>query len=554
MTPPNAPPVSEEHRHALTPYFDAGYYLSSYPDVRLSGMDPLEHYCQAGWQEGRDPSPWFNTRHYLRLYEDVAAAAMNPLLHYAWAGRQEGRQTIRPLDAWRSRLAGTRPAKEAAADWIRIDRGAERLGQKAVTEALQALSGDARLLVSISHDDYAVNVGGVQNVINDEQQASQALGWHYLHLCPAQPLPILAPEAVSAREFYVSVRLDRQSVGFTDMATLLRVLETLRPAQARTEVILHHLMGHSPELIQQLCAALRCETPRIWVHDSFTICESYTLLRNDVVYCHGPAETSSACGVCSYGADRPVHRRRIRALFEAVRATILAPSEVALQSWLKISGLPHAEASVVPLGRMVMAPSRIGWGDGSAERPVRVGYLGMRTFHKGWPVFQDLALRLAADPRYTFVQLGSGEGPALPGDISHVPVRVTRDTRNAMTEAVATANLDVVVVWALWPETFCFVVHEALAGGAFVVTHPGAGNVGPAFRANAPAQGIEVPDPDALFELFHGGEVLKRLADADRQKGALILGRGTVDWLCVHTGGDEAVLSTAAWAGDTAHG
>jgi hypothetical protein len=58
------------------------WYLKTYPDVAMAGMDPVEHYLQFGWHEGRDPSPDFSTLGYLTLHDDVARAGQNPLIHH----------------------------------------------------------------------------------------------------------------------------------------------------------------------------------------------------------------------------------------------------------------------------------------------------------------------------------------------------------------------------------------------------------------------------------------------------------------------------------------
>ena len=54
--------------------FDAEYYLMHNPDVAASGTNPLDHYDQFGWKEGRDPSVHFDTLGYLAANPDVAAA------------------------------------------------------------------------------------------------------------------------------------------------------------------------------------------------------------------------------------------------------------------------------------------------------------------------------------------------------------------------------------------------------------------------------------------------------------------------------------------------
>jgi hypothetical protein len=71
--------------------FDAEWYLRAYPDVAEARRDPLRHYMEVGWREGRDPGPEFGTSSYLKANRDVAAAGVNPLLHFLEFGYEEGR-------------------------------------------------------------------------------------------------------------------------------------------------------------------------------------------------------------------------------------------------------------------------------------------------------------------------------------------------------------------------------------------------------------------------------------------------------------------------------
>src|SRR6266511_1269046 len=52
--------------------FDAEWYLSRYPDVAASGIDPLEHYCRYGWRRGRDPNRKFSTTLYVIRHPEAA--------------------------------------------------------------------------------------------------------------------------------------------------------------------------------------------------------------------------------------------------------------------------------------------------------------------------------------------------------------------------------------------------------------------------------------------------------------------------------------------------
>lgn len=79
---------------AVRDRLDTRFYLETYPDVREAGVDPVEHYCLFGWQEGRDPRADFSTSFYLTTHEDVREAGVNPFWHCVCAGKLENRTTI----------------------------------------------------------------------------------------------------------------------------------------------------------------------------------------------------------------------------------------------------------------------------------------------------------------------------------------------------------------------------------------------------------------------------------------------------------------------------
>ena len=69
--------------------FDSKYYLKENPDVAKAKANPILHYLQFGWKEGRNPSPLFNTNDYLSFRPDVLNADVCPLVHYEIFGKKE---------------------------------------------------------------------------------------------------------------------------------------------------------------------------------------------------------------------------------------------------------------------------------------------------------------------------------------------------------------------------------------------------------------------------------------------------------------------------------
>lgn len=72
-------------------FFDADWYLKTYPDVAEGSMNPAEHYLKFGADEGRDPSQDFDTQWYLQANPDVREFGINPLIHFLNDGQAEGR-------------------------------------------------------------------------------------------------------------------------------------------------------------------------------------------------------------------------------------------------------------------------------------------------------------------------------------------------------------------------------------------------------------------------------------------------------------------------------
>lgn len=77
--------------------FDKKYYLANNKDVQDANIDPIMHFLNYGWKEGRNPSRKFDINAYLTRYADVKEANLNPLLHYIKYGKKEGR-CIQPVE------------------------------------------------------------------------------------------------------------------------------------------------------------------------------------------------------------------------------------------------------------------------------------------------------------------------------------------------------------------------------------------------------------------------------------------------------------------------
>ncbi|RVV97191.1 glycosyltransferase family 2 protein [Mesobaculum littorinae] len=70
--------------------FDEKWYLETYRDVPLLGMDPIEHYVKFGAMMMRDPNTKFSTRFYLDTHPIVRKKRSNPLATHIYRKGVEG--------------------------------------------------------------------------------------------------------------------------------------------------------------------------------------------------------------------------------------------------------------------------------------------------------------------------------------------------------------------------------------------------------------------------------------------------------------------------------
>lgn len=169
--------MQDDGMTAVARWFDAGFYLRRHGDVAAAGVDPLVHYLNNGWREGRDPSAVFSTRIYLDLNPALASQGICPLVHFA-------------EQALRLRPGSLARAEHAAAEMRMLDRlPAHLLRLAGIAE------GDSRraeiLLRLFAADDWRIAAG-----LPPETSIPDALMHYLLNGLPQDlpPGPLFQPD------------------------------------------------------------------------------------------------------------------------------------------------------------------------------------------------------------------------------------------------------------------------------------------------------------------------------------------------------------------------
>ncbi|MEW5688115.1 MAG: hypothetical protein AB1942_24625 [Pseudomonadota bacterium] len=480
--------------------FDAAFYLRTYPDVAEAGDDPLEHYLAHGWRELRDPSAEFSTRAYLEAFPDLAESGVNPFVHYLTNGRPRVVQAEHPLGFRYEVISALVPMDERVAPVLEAAAARRPDAPGRLAEAFATSRGGlAALHVTVSHDNYAANIGGVQLAIGLEAARIADQGRDHLHLYPAVAAPVVRARGEPG---LLGVVWNGARVGEFTPADIAGELGAVAggAATARSFAI-HSLLGHEADETADILAAAGLTEGDFWLHDFASVCAGYHLLRDDVEDCAAPPPESAACSICVYGDWRARHLRAHARLFARLRLTVVSPSQSALDLWRRASDLPAKGLEVRPHAVLV---ERGAAPEPEAGRPFVVAYAGLPAAHKGWPIFRRLGVRFADDPRYAFVHLGSR--PDMAFSPAFEQVSATAADPRAMQAALERVRPDAVLVWPLCRETFSFVAYEAVAAGCAIVTGPDSGNV--AAFVEAGDHGVVLADEAALLAAFETGEIM----------------------------------------------
>lgn len=497
-------------------FFDASYYLSRNPDVEEQKLDPIKHYCTVGWREHRNPNAWFSTRYYLEANPDVAEAGINPFWHYIIIGKSEKRTPRHPGAHKAEHLRVMLPLERQVGRWLRKDVAEPLLSSEDIAKALKAplSKGAGEMILSISHDHYRNVSGGVQLCIQREEAEAQARGIVYLNIHPWQPLPRLVNIAADEDPLQVLI-LDGKEIGVCRFSALTKTVQKCTGNKVPVRTVVHHMLGHSPERIVELVRATKTSVCWMWQHDFFTVCPSYTLHRNGVTFCNAPDVDSNACSICLFGEERRSHVKRMAALFDALDVHLLSPSQVAADLWQDVSGLVAAKKDVIPHSTLKKIRKTAKIKKASESDQISIGFIGIPTLNKGWPAFEKVHSELYRTGRFRFVYFGVN-AIDLKG-VETVDVHVTVDQPNAMIDAIAAQKIDYVLHWSTCFETYSFSVHEAICGGAHVLTNEISGNVASVVKSLD--RGEVFADEDVLLAFLVDGDAEKLLQRHTKKSG-----------------------------------
>ena len=356
-------------------------------------------------------------------------------------------------------------------------------------------------VISLSHDDYTRIVGGVQLVVVDEQAAYNERGIDYLHIYPLITNPGLPGKYEPS---ILGININGKNIGALNGQDLIRILRRYK-SKHLSNVIIHHTMGFEISFIHRILNEVGHRKGRFWLHDNFSICPSYTLLRNDLEYCGAPDINSETCLTCKHGHARRLQQPAFRKFFTNNFLEVVSPSQFTLDLWKEKSTYPAVSENIAPhlilKWKGALLPR-------TSETPLRIGFVGYPVYWKGWETWLRLIGKFHKDNRYQFYFFSSWR--RISDEMKWINTSVTKGNRQSMVDALRNNQIDVTVLWSLCPETFSFTLFESLAAGCYIITYKDSGNI-QAYLRRQTDQGLVLKDESSLFDLFTNDELITRV-------------------------------------------
>ncbi len=189
-------------------------------------------------------------------------------------------------------------------------------------------------------------------------------------------------------------------------------------------------------------------------------------------------------------------------LFSSFPFSIIAPSKNTFKLWNR--AFPGLDNKVRIEPHIILKETSQSLPVKSYET-IRIAYAGLAVRPKGWDIWRKVVDRFNSFPDYEWFHLGSWAGK---NREFFETVRVSPENRTAMLDSLCKNQIDVLFHWSIWPETFSFVLYEAIGAGCFVLTTKESGNI--ADYVNDNKNGVVFESLDDLLNYLSTPNKLKQ--------------------------------------------
>lgn len=372
-----------------------------------------------------------------------------------------------------------------------------------------------KYVLSISSNNYMVGLGGTNKAIKAHQELLNNNKISYLFLCPFYKDNKSQNNKNSESTNYWIVYNDGNYTGVYKTENIINQIIFHNERDYKLSCFfIHHLKDISIYSVQRI---IDCTDAVIYlyIHDYYTICPCYTLIRNKGYFCGGGEVSSQKCEGCCHMSDAIPHFKKIYDFLHKnkIRLNIIAPSEAASKVWLK------AYPDFVDHVKIIYHQTCTGLYQNnleelSPEDPIRIAFVGKSNLSKGWEQWKRLVYDI---PNHaTNIELYHfGSADEYIPKVKVVPVDFRNDM-NEMVNALRSNKIHCSILWSIWPETYSYTFYECFASNTFIITNKLSGNIKDQVLRNH--NGVVLDNEDELHALIKTDNMLISYINHFRQQ------------------------------------
>ena len=325
-----------------------------------------------------------------------------------------------------------------------------------------------RYVLALSFGNYLKGDGGTDKVIAEHQRLFNNAGISYIQIAP------VGKKADKKRRPFYTMVVDGQYSNLLEEASLSCFLDGLRlKGHSLCGIFIHHLLKFKLDFIEKICDST--DAPIFFMlHDYYSICKQYKLINSNGVYCGTGSPTKHKCKACRYFEENRDHTKIISIFYDKYRdrITIISPSKAALNIWNESYGDLGLSYKVIPHQKLESKYKK----EESQNSIINIAFIGKLVYPKGSELWEEIITSIIPNNnQYKAYYMGVSENNS--NSVEKVNVFVTPNEPDAMVNALRKHNIDVVLLWSIWPETYSYTYYEAFAADCFVLTSVYSGNI-----------------------------------------------------------------------------
>lgn len=278
-------------------------------------------------------------------------------------------------------------------------------------------------------------------------------------------------------------------------------------------VLIHHLVRNNITEVKKIISMIQ-EVPIIfYLHDFYTCCINYNLLKNDAISC---IDRNVSCTGCIYLSARNKHIKKMESFLNSFndRIIFVSPAEYTRKKWLnfypqyeeKVLVIPHQKEYGHYMDNLLYIKK---------NEPLKIGYVGTQTIAKGWNIWKQLVSELSnLNLNYKFYYFGNGT-EELPY-VKNISVEIAKQGKEAMIQALRDNKIHAVFLGSICGETYSYTLYEAHAANSFILSMNGGGNI--AYTVETENWGKVFQDINELMLLLKREETFRKIINEWRKR------------------------------------